>query len=261
MKYSDLDQYVTVDFEAARLFLERWAPGCTSKLVPASREDTDELAARYRGAALPSVYCAFLSMMGEAVGDLGLVRGTTSISALLHDLDVAGPPEASGRFLKFAIGDDTLEQLQPSYFFDLATRSADGSDAAIVRAEDDAIARGVPSDPPPFASFSDLVRGVFTTNVALDLTKEHVYENLGEDPLGPERAIAFLSTLGFELTELSASRTVIPLECSKRSAIALVLAPFSDTPRTRMYVKSRDEREQVLLSELFRDNTIALLGK
>lgn len=69
-----------------------------------------------------------------------------------------------------------------------------------------------------------------------------------------------LVKIGFEVSELGASKSVAPLEATERGAIALLSGPSAAIPRTRLEVRACDEKERLRLKEVISDHKLELRG-
>lgn len=245
-------------------FMERWNPGSTRGFEPATADQIAALAQPYGGLnVLPRVYREFLAVMGTSTGGLRLKAGTTSISALLEELeDPQRERPDSRRYLKFAIGEDGDEERNPDDFFELSRPTLDGRDAAILRIREEHLISGKVAATQPFPTFSDWLRSVIVSRVVFetDPRQQTQYYNLGPNPEVPGRAYGFFTRLGFSLTELGASSAFVPLEHPERGAIALIRAPSTSIPRAGVEVRARDKAQQLLLDEVIQDHEQGLSG-
>jgi len=264
MTWSKIDATSTVPMPGLVAFMERWRPGTTLELKAASPAQIASLAAPHGGVeAMPRVYVKFLETMGESMGGVRLTRGTTSISELIDDrADEDRRRPDPRRYIKFSIGEDDYNGRQPDDFLDLASLSADGGDAAIIRVhEHDLVSNDGPHDS-PFATFSDLLRAVVVSKLGLhaDRARPVLAFGLGTHPATPAKAYEFLLRLGFAPTELGTSPHVMPLEDARRGAIALLTGVSTRTPSTLLRIKARDKVQESLLKELVTDHERDLTG-
>lgn len=245
-------------------FMERWKPGSTHGFEPATASQIAALAQPHGGLdALPRVYREFLATMGASTGGLRLVWGTTSILALLEDMeDQQRERPDPRRYLKFAIGEDDYDGRHPDDFFDLARPIQDGRDTAIISIHEENLVNGKGAAEQPFPTFSDWLRTVIVSRVSLETGpgQRTPYFNLGPNPEAPAKAYEFFTRLGFSLTGLGASSAVIPLEHPERGAIALISAPSALIPRTGVELRARDKVQQSLLKEITKDHEQKLRG-
>lgn len=264
MTWSAIPETAPVRMPGLLAFMERWAPGSTAPLVPATPDQIAALAEPHGGLeALPPVYREFLATMGASMGDLGLMWGTVAIGDLLEDQeDRERRRPDPHRFLKFGIGEENENGRQADDFFDLQRPTADRMDAAIVRIHEEDLLSGAMRPEAPFATFSDLLRRVFTTRLGLDLeSKRQVLSfGFGPDLAMVERVYEFLQRLGFSVNELGASRSVVPLEAPERGAIAVLRAPTPTIPGTGLRVRARAETEHRILGELLTDYEKDVMG-
>jgi hypothetical protein len=86
------------------------------------------------------------------------------------------------------------------------------------------------------------------------------YYSLGPNPEAPAKAYEFFTRLGFSLTELGASSTVVPLEHPERGAIVLIKAPTTSVSSTGVRLRARDKAQQLLLEEIINDHRQELRG-
>lgn len=239
-------------------FLERWQPGSTRGFKPATAGQIALLAQLYGGpAALPRVYLEFLATMGESTGSLRLKSGTTSISALLEEFHRQQPTRLERRrYLKFAIGGEDYNGRLPDDFFDLTLPTPDGRDAAIFRIHGEHLASDQAAAEQPFQTFSDWLRGVVISRTVWEALPQGkpLYYDLGPVPEAPAKAYDFLTRMGFSCTELGASAQVIPLECPKRGALALIRAATVLVPSASVRLRAREKAQQSLLAELLQDH-------
>lgn len=215
MNWSEIPSAAPVSMPGLLAFMERWKPGSTTGFKAASPAQIAALADFYGGLeVLPPVYRAFLATMGESLGDLTLMWGTTSISALLEDLE--GPererPDRS-RYLKFAIGEEDYNGRHPDDYFDLTQPTPDGADAQILRIHEQHLRHGEAKAKRPFPTFSDLLRRVIVSKVAFEIkSSSPPYFDFGGRLDVLAKAFSLLDSMGFTRTELGASTSVIPLE-------------------------------------------------
>lgn len=245
-------------------FMERWTPGSTQGFEPATPSQIAALAQPHGGLdTLPRVYREFLATMGKSIGGLRLKFGTTSILALLEELeDHQRERPDPRRYLKFTIGEDDDNGRHPDDFFDLARSTLDGRDAAIIRIHEEDLVSGKGAAEQPFRTFSDLLRAMIVVRVSLKDTPEQrtPYYSLGPNPEAPAKAYEFFTRLGFSLTELGASSTVVPLEHPERGAIVLIKAPTTSVSSTGVRLRARDKGQQLLLEEIIDDHRQELRG-
>lgn len=244
-------------------FMERWRPGSTHGFEPASADQIAVLAKPHGGLdAFPRVYREFLTTMGASTGDLRLMWGTTSILALLENLeDHQRQRPDPRRYLKFAIGEDDYNGRHPDDFFDLSRPTPDGRDAAIIRIREERLVRGNVAAEQPFPTFSDLLRAVLVAQVGLNVPNQRTpCYDLGPNPETPSKTYEFFTRLGFSLTELGASSAAIPLEHPERGAIALISGPSPLLPGTGVEFRARDKAQQMLLEEFIKDHRQELSG-
>ncbi|OJH41566.1 hypothetical protein [Cystobacter ferrugineus] len=246
-------------------FMERWKPGSTQGFEPATADQIAALARPHGGIdALPRVYREFLATMGASTGSLRLTYyGTTSILALLKDREAPQRERPdSRRYLKFAIGEDDYNGRHPDDFFELSRSTPDGRDAAIIRIHEEDLVRGKGAAEQPFPTFSDWLRTIIVSRVVFDTDpeKQTQYYSLGPKPETPAKAYEFFTRLGFSLTELGASSSVIPLEHQERGAIILISAPSASIPRTGLELRARDKAQQLLFEEIINDHEDELSG-
>lgn len=260
MNWSDIPSAAPVAMTGLLAFMERWKPRSTKELRAASADQIQLLAERHGGPeALPPVYRDFLATMGEAMGPWKLTRGTTSISALLEDAQAADGERANpSRYLKFSIGEDDYNGRQPDDFFDLSRPTQDGTDALVFRVHEERLIRGAPGAQYPFPTFSDLLRAVLVTKVALDLDRgSSPFFTFGRHPAAAARAFGLLANLGFTTTELAASTNTIPLEARERGAAALLRRPSDRDVSLRL--RARDDAEERRLVEIIADHRAELM--
>jgi hypothetical protein len=260
MNWSEIPAAAPVAMTGLLAFMERWKPGSTEDFQAASADQIRRLAERHGGPeSLPPVYHEFLATMGEAMGPWRLTRGTTSISSLLEDAQETGRERADpSRYLKFAIGEDDYNGRQPDDFFDLARPTQDGTDAFVFRLQEERLIRGAPGAEYPFPTFSDLLRAVLVSKVALDLERgSPPFFSLGRHPDVVARAFRLLANLGFATTELAASLNTIPLEARGRGAVALLRRPSDRDVSLR--VRARDDAEERRLVEIIADHRAELM--
>ncbi|NTX10980.1 hypothetical protein HUA76_09305 [Myxococcus sp. CA056] len=245
-------------------FMERWKPGSTHGFEPATTDQMTALAQPHGGLdALPGLYREFLATMGASTGEMRLMWGTTSISALLEDLeDYQRERPDSRRYLKFAMGEDDYNGRHPDDFFDLSRPTPDGRDTAILRIHEEDLVSSKVAAEQPFPTFSDLLRAVIVARVSLEAAprKQTQTYNLGPNPEAPARTYEFFARLGFAPTELGASSSIIPLEHAERGAVALIRAPSTLIPRAGVEVRARDKAQQTLLDEIIQDHQQELSG-
>jgi hypothetical protein len=213
--------------------------------------------------ALPRVYLDFLKTMGEHSGELKLTWGVTSASALLAEHSEPRRERSDpNRYFKFAIGEDDYNGRHPDHFFDLSRMRPDRSDAAVIQIlENDLVQkRGTPEE--PFASFSDRVRAVASGQLCLQVEdgEQSVPFGLGDDADAPARAYDFLVAMGFELTELGASPSVVVLEDPRRNAVAQLLGPSADMPGTLLQVRIPAGNVGLQLAEVLADYEARVMG-
>ena len=242
-------------------FMERWKPGSTYGFEPATDSQIATLAQPHGGVAvLPRVYREFLATMGKSTGGLGLMWGTISILALLEEQQQERPDPR--RYLKFAIGEDDDNGRHPDDFFDLTRPTPDGRDAAIIRIHEEHLVSGEIAAEQPFQTFSDLLRAVIVARASLEDVPEQrtPYYSLGTTPEAPAKAYEFFTRLGFSLTELGASSTVVPLEHPERGTIILIKAPTASVSSTSVRLRARDKAQHLLLEEIINDHQQELRG-
>ncbi|MDC0672979.1 hypothetical protein [Nannocystis radixulma] len=261
MNWSEIPNAAPVSMPGLLAFMERWKPGSTRDFKAASSAQIAALASFYGGGeALPPVYRQFLATMGESLGDLTLTWGTTSISALLEDLeDRDRERRAPSRYLKFSIGEDDYNGRHPDDYFDLTRRTPDGADAALLRIHERHLLHGEAKAKRPFPNFSDLLRDVLVAKTALALRSESPpFFTFGRHLDVLPRVYALLRNLGFEPTELGASTSTIPLEAPRREAVALLLDPSDLSICLRF--RARDDAEERRLVEIVEDHRSAIMG-
>jgi hypothetical protein len=246
-------------------FMERWREGSTADVQAASYDQIAALVEPLdRGwDALPRVYLDFLETMGEHTGELRLIRGTTSVSELLAEREFPDKESVDpNHYFKYGTGEDDYNGRQPDDFLDLHRKTPDGGDARMLRIREEILVKGNITPDEPFGSFSDLVRAVVVSNFCLWVDPNHPAASFGfgSHVDAPARVYAFLAQLGFELTELGASPSMIPLENPQQQAIALLCGPTSDTPRTLLLVRTPDEKDGRRLAELIADYREKLRG-
>ncbi|MCP3169948.1 hypothetical protein LZ199_44340 [Myxococcus sp. QH3KD-4-1] len=244
--------------------MERWKLGSTHGFEPATADQIDALAKPHGGlGSLPRVYHDFLATMGASTGELRLTFGTTSISVLLEDLeDHQRERPDSRRYLKFAIGEDDYNGRHPDNFFDLSHPTPDGRDAAIIRAYEEELMSGEVAGEQPFPSFSDWLRAIIVSRVCLEAVprQQTQYYRLGPNPEAPAKTYEFFTRLGFSHTELGASSATIPLEHPERGVLALISAPSTSIPSTRVELRARDKVQQEIFNEVIQDHREELSG-
>jgi len=262
MKWPEIPAAAPVSMPGLLAFMERWKPGSTKDFKAASPEQIAALADFYgEQEVLPPVYRAFLATMGESLGDFKLMWGTTSISALLEDLDDRERERPNrSQYLKFAIGEDDYNGRHPDDYFDLTRRTPDGADAQILRIHERHLRHGEAKAKRPFPTFSDLLRRVTVSRVAFDTkSTSPPYFDLGRRLDVLARAYALLDKLGFMRTELGASTSAIPLENHGRGAIAMLTGP-TEVLDGSLRLRARDDAEERRLVEIIEDHKSALLG-
>lgn len=264
MAWSEIADAAPVPMSGLLAFMERWAPGSTERLVPATPDQVAALAEHSGGTAkLPPVYRDFLETMGSSTGGFTLMWGTTAIGDLLEDLEdrERRRPDAR-RYLKFAIGEEDYNGRHPDDFFDLARPTPDRLDASILRVREADLLGGTRPPDAPFATFSDLLRSVFVGKLGLDRESKRdiVTVGFGRDKTMAQRVYDFLQRLGFSINDLGASRNVVPVEDPGRGALALITAPGPMMSGTLLELRARSETEQRILSELVTDHRKKLLG-
>jgi hypothetical protein len=246
-------------------FMERWAPGSTDLLIPATSDQIVALSEPHGGIdALPPVYMDFLATMGASMGPLRLKFGTVAIADLLEDHEERARryPDPY-RYLKFGIGEEFENGRQPDDFFDLERPTADRMDAAIFRIREDDLIGGEKRADAPFATFSDLLRVVIAAKVGLkrESNPNVLTLDFGRDPQMVRSVFEFLQRLGFDVNDLGASRSAVPLEAPERGAIALITAPTPpDISGTLLQLSAFDEKQQRILEEVLRDHRKELRG-
>lgn len=260
MNWSEIPAASPVSFSGLLSFMERWKPGSTRGFRPASTAQIGALGAFHGGRdVLPRVYREFLSVMGDSTGEWRLTRGTTSISALLEDLEDRDHERPDlQRYLKFAVGEDDYNGRQPDDFFDLARPTSDGADADILRIHEERLKHGDAEAERPFSTFSDLLRTLVVVKIAFQIRdKSPRYFDLGRRLKVIERAYELLLRLGFETTELGISLSSIPLENPRRGAIALLLGPTDLDGCLRL--RAQDDDEERRLMEIVADHRAELV--
>ncbi len=265
MQWSELTSASPLVFSGLLECMERWQPGSTKDLEPATDEMVEELASPLEEGVdtLPLIYREFLASMGVSTGWLRLMWGSTSVTELLADRkDKQRKRPDSQRYFMFALGEDDINGRHPDDFFDLAKRTQDGVDAAIIRISERDLSEGGVDPKAPFATFSDLLRAVITAKLGLQIEDDRSvgYFDFGTDPEAPERVYDFLVRLGFSHTKLGASTRVVPLEASGRAAIALLKGPSPSIPRTALRLRSTDPQESAQLKALMDDYQGELRG-
>jgi hypothetical protein len=245
-------------------FMERWTPGSTQGFEPATADQIAALAKPHGGLnALPRVYREFLETMGASTGSLRLAFGMTSILALLEDREdpQRERPDAR-RYLKFAIGEDDYNGRHPDKFFELTRPTPDGRDAAIIRIHEEDLVRGKVEAEQPFPTFSDWLRTIIVSRVVFEADPEEQtrYYDLGPKSEAPAKAYDFFTRLGFLLTELGASSSVILLEHPEYGALARIRAPSTSIPTTGLLLRARDKVQQSILDEVVQDHKQELGG-
>jgi hypothetical protein len=264
MAWSGIPETAPVPMSGLLAFMERWAPGSTDRLIPATSDQIAALSEPHGGVnALPRVYRDFLATMGASMGGLRLMFGTVAVPDLLEDQENRARRRPDPRrYLKFAIGEEYENGRQPDDFFDLQSPTADHLDAAVFRIHEEDLLGGETRPDAPFATFSDLLRGVITFKLGLDLESnpKPLTLDFGRDPRIVERVYQFLQGLGFAVNELGASRSVVPVEAAERGAIAVINAPTAKISGTLLELRARTERQQRILEELVRDHRKELRG-
>ena len=254
-----------VEMPGLLAFMERRRPGSTREVRAATPAQIAALVEPLdQGAdALPRVYIDFLETMGEHTGALNLTWGVTTVTALLAERSETGRERPDpNRYFKFSIGEDDYNGRHPDHFFDLSRMRPDRSDAAVIQIlEGDLVRkRGTPDE--PFASFSDRVRAVASGQLGLQNEdgEQSVPFGLGDKADAPARAYDFLVELGFELTELGASPSVVVLENPRRSALAQLLGPSADIPGTLLQVRIPAGTDGQDLAEVLEDYEARAMG-
>lgn len=247
-----------VEMPGLLAFMERRRPGSTRDVRPATPAQLEALVEPLDGGAdaLPRVYLDFLKIMGEHTGALELTWGVTTITALIAERSETGRGRPNpNRHFKFSIGEDDYNGRHPDDFFDLARMRPDRSDAAVVRILEGDLVRGRGSPDEPFASFSDLVRGVASGQFSLyaESAEPSVPFGLGDSAEAPARAYEFLVGLGFELTELGASPAVMVLEDPRRGAFAELDASSGMISGTLLSVRIPAGKDGLHLAEVLKD--------
>lgn len=264
MMWSEICEASALSMTGLLTFMERWQPGSTSGMQGASVDEIGALAGPLGGTeALPPVYRDFLATMGASTGELALMWGTTSIRELLASREEERRERPDPRrYLKFAVGDQDYNGRHPDDFFDLARRTPDGFDAAMIRIHEKHLVSGKVRPEEPFANFSDLVRAVTVVKLALRVgTDRSVLSfDFGTRPDTTGRVYDFFFRLGFKLTELGASSRVVPLEHREKGAIALLRGPWGEIPRARVRLRARDPAQTLRYQELLADHERELTG-
>jgi hypothetical protein len=264
MAWSAIPNTASLSMPGLLAFMERWAPGSTDLLIPATSDQIAALSEPHGGVkALPPVYTDFLATMGASMGDIRLKFGTVAIADLLEDQeDRARRRPDPLRYLKFAIGGDDVNDRHPDDFFDLQRQTADHLDAAIFRIHEEYLLSADTKPNIPYATFSDLLRGVIT--LRLGLTHGSNPKPLTLDFGGDSRMVGmlyeFLQHLGFAVNELGASRSVVPLEAPERGAVVLISAPTTRVSGTLLQLHAREQKQERILEELVRDYRKELRG-
>lgn len=244
-------------------FMERWRPEVTHGFAAAPQEEIRRLAAPHGGVgALPSVYRDFLQRMGASTGELRLVRGSTSVSALLaqRDEDPGENPDPQ-RYVRFSTGSVDMDGELLADFFDLAARTADGRDAAVLRMDPNGLADPAYEPWRPFESLSDLLRSVTISRLCMEaFPRKKPTFPLGNEQDARVRCTELLGRLGFALSTLGASPRIIPLEHEARNAIALLSRDEPGT-MTLLYLRARDRVEEIKLAEIVADHLPTIVGE
>ena len=236
-------------------FMERWQPGVTAELRPATAEQMSALAAPHGGIdVLPPIYRAFLETMGASMGPLRLTRGSTAITDLLEDLDLReGEGPDPSRYLKFAIGEDDYDGRQPDDFFDLSRPSADAMDAEVFRIHEHDLVRQSRQPRHPFASFSDLVRSVMAVKLSVQVPREPC-DYFSFDAGSMPKIFELLIKMGFAHGELGGSIHCVPLEAPNRGAVAILSGPSDMIPRVGLRLRTDEPKQLRLIQEIIADH-------